>query len=429
MFHHARSENHHVKYHASRTCMVLLALSLFLVSPLREARSSVDLIPLEGKPIEARLMACTSQGAWDFDIAGQITSLPATDFIRWGNPANKLAGPVLFLTDGSRLVADEAFTQLQIKEDEVHFDSKSIGENTRLPLQWIEAIVLTSETNGQRRDLWLEHLRQQPRERDVVLMENEDLLEGTVVALGERELLLLRNSGETLRIARQNVKAIAFQPALLERPEPLQQFLILQLSDGSSLRAASWKGNAKNIQVRTAGGANALTFNIASKGSATRKQIVGLLPIGFESVFLSDLEEAAYQHHPFLSLHWPYRRDRSVLGERLQTQSKLYEKGIGMHTDAELTFRLEQPFKRLDGAVGIDDSAEDQGSVIFEVDVQRGDANWNTAFRSRMLRGGEPAEPFSVDLEGVKGIRLKAGHAVDGDTLDRANWLDVRLLR
>ena len=118
-----------------------------------------------------------------------------------------------------------------------------------------------------------------------------------------------------------------------------------------------------------------------------------------------------------------------MLGERLQTQSKLYEKGIGMHTDAELTFRLERPFKRLDGAVGIDDSAEEQGSVIFEVDVQRGDANWNTAFRSRMLRGGEPAEPFSVDLEGVKGIRLKAGHAADGDTLDRANWLDVRLLR
>ena len=211
------------------------------------------------------------------------------------------------------------------------------------------------------------------------------------------------------------MKAIAFQPALLERPEPLQQFLILQLSDGSRLRAASWKGGPKNIQVRTAGGANALTFNIASKGSATQKQIVGLLPIGFESVFLSDLKEAAYQHHPFLSLHWPYRRDRSVLGERLQTQSKLYEKGIGMHTDAELTFRLEQPFKRLDGAVGIDDSAEEQGSVIFEVDVQRGDTNWNTAFKSRMLRGGEPAEPFSVDLEGVKGIRLKAGHAADGE--------------
>ncbi len=371
MFYHVRSDEHNVRHHAYYTRLVLLALSLFLASPLREAQSSVDLVPLEGKPIEARLMACTSQGAWDFDIAGQITSLRATDFIRWGNPANKLAGPVLFLTDGSRLVADEAFTQLQIKEDEVHFDSKSIGENTRLPLQWVEAIMLTPEANGQRRDLWLEHLRQQPRERDVVLMENEDLVEGTVVALGERELQLRGNSGEVLRIARQNVKAIAFQPTLLERPEPLHQLLILQLSDGSSLRAASWKGDSKNVQVRTAGGTGALTFNIASKGSANQKQIVGLLPVGFDRVFLSDFKEAAYQHHPFLSLHWPYRRDRNVLGERLQTQSKLYEKGIGMHTDAELTFRLEQPFKRLDGAVGIDDSAEEQGSVVFEVDVQR----------------------------------------------------------
>ena len=130
MFHHVRSDEHNVRHHACCTRLVLLALSLFLASPLREAQSSVNLVPLKGKPIEASLIACTSQGAWDFDIAGQITSLRATDFIRWGNPANKLAGPVLFLTDGSRLVADEAFTQLQIKEDEVHFDSKSIGENT-----------------------------------------------------------------------------------------------------------------------------------------------------------------------------------------------------------------------------------------------------------------------------------------------------------
>ena len=408
---------------------ILFSLSLLSATPLLQAQSVSRLTRLEGKPSHARLLGCTPQGAWEFEIDGKPTTLQAADFVRWGNPSDKLGGPILFLTDGSCLVADEAFTQLQIKDDEVTFDSKSIGENVRLPLQWIEGIMLKPEANTQRRNLWLEQIRKQPRDRDVALMENKDRIEGIVIELGEQELQLQGTAGNTLRISRKNVKAIAFQPALLKQPEPADRFLLLQLADGSSIRAAAWSGVSGKVQVRTAGDLSGLTFNIPLKKSANQSQLVGLLPIGFDAVFLSDRKETLYQHQPFLSLEWPYHRDRNVLGERLQTGGEIYEKGIGMHPDAELTYQLEQAFTRLDGAVGIDDSAEEQGSVIFEVQVERGDANWQTAFTSRLLRGGDPAEPFSIELKGVEAIRLKVSHAAEGDTLDRANWLDVRLLR
>lgn len=426
MVHHVSNVEKRAGTQTNRILTILFSLSLLSATPLLQAQSVSRLTPLEGKPSHARLLACTPQGAWKFAIDGKPTTLQAAEFVRWGNPSDKLGGPVLFLTDGSCLVADEAFTQLKIKDDKVSFDSKSIGENVRLPLQWVEGIMLKPEANTQRRDLWLEKIRRQPRDRDVALMENKDLLEGTVIELGEQELLLQRTAGDTLRIPRKNVKAIAFQPALLKQPEPADRFLLLQLADGSSIRAAAWSGDSEKVQVRTVGG---LTFNIPLKKSTNRSQLVGLLPIGFDAVFLSDLKETAYQHQPFLSLKWPYHRDRNVLGERLQTGGEIYEKGIGMHPDAELTYHLEQTFKRLDGAVGIDDSAEEQGSVIFEVQVERGDADWQTAFTSRLLRGGNPAEPFSIELQGVKAIRLKVSHAAEGDTLDRANWLDVRLLR
>ena len=117
------------------------------------------------------------------------------------------------------------------------------------------------------------------------------------------------------------------------------------------------------------------------------------------------------------------------MGERLQTQNKLYEKGIGMHADAELTFKLRQSFEQFEGSVGIDDSATGQGSVRFEVEVQRGEGPWQTAFTSRVLRGGDRPESFAIDLRGVDAIRLKTDHATGGAVFDRANWLDTRLSR
>ena len=100
-----------------------------------------------------------------------------------------------------------------------------------------------------------------------------------------------------------------------------------------------------------------------------------------------------------------------------------------MHADAELTFKLRQSFEQFEGSVGIDDSAAGQGSVRFEVDVQRGGAPWQTVFTSRVLRGSDRPESFSINLQGVDAIRLKTDHAIGGAVLDRANWLDARLRR
>ncbi len=402
---------------------------LFLIRVL-EADQPSTLIPVEGKPKKIRLIGCTSQGKWRFEQNGKITSLEANDFIRWGHPASRLNGPLMYLTDGSCLVADQSFTRLQITEDEVRFDSSTVGDNRRLPLTHVEAIILKPHAKNRLRDLWMQPLRDATRKSDVVLLNNGDLLEGTVIALDDEVLQLLSGTEETLQIPRDNLKAILFQPELLERPVPIEQLLLIQLADGSSLRAASWRGQLANIEVRTAGEAESLAFKIPwPKDSVVQKPIVGLLPIGYSAVFLSDIEEAKYKHQPYLSLEWPFRRDRNVMGARLQTQNKLYEKGIGMHADAELIFKLQQSFKRFDGAVGIDDSAEGQGSVRFEVSVQPAGGDWRTAFTSGVLRGGDTPESFSIDLRGIDAIRLKTDHATGGAVADRANWLDARLQR
>ena len=408
-----------------RPILAFVFLILF-GTPVSGTPSESLLLPVDGKPVAARLVACTAEGEWNFEIDGKSALFKSADFIRWGRPATTLAGPSLFLTDGSCLIADEAFAQLQIKNDQILFDSLSLGENIGLPLALVEGVVLKPDGNVQQKNRWLDKIRPEQRDHDVITMENGDRLTGTLVELGESELILQTSSGDPLRVPRKNVRAIAFHPALLEKPPAANRFVVIQLADGSSVRAVSWKGDAEKLDAVTAGN---LKFAIDLNTKNDTQNLIGLLPVGFTWLFLSDLEATAYRHTPYLSLKWPYQRDRNVLGDILQTAGTLYEKGIGMHADAELTYQLKQPFQRLDGSVGIDDSSMQQGSVIFQVELDRGNSTWQTAFTSRLLRGGEQAEAFSLDLQNVQGIRLKVLHADGGDAMDRANWMLVRLIR
>jgi endo-alpha-N-acetylgalactosaminidase len=149
---------------------------------------------------------------------------------------------------------------------------------------------------------------------------------------------------------------------------------------------------------------------------------------GGEFVYLSDLEPADYRHVPYLSLEWPYHRDANVLGQPLAVHGKRYLKGIGMHSAARITYRLEGKYRRFDAAVAVDDSADDRGSVNFGAYVLR-DGQWKEASTSGIVRGGEEPRPISVDVSGADGITLTVDFADRGDELDRANWLDARLVQ
>ncbi|HEY3392664.1 MAG TPA: NPCBM/NEW2 domain-containing protein, partial [Lacipirellulaceae bacterium] len=144
--------------------------------------------------------------------------------------------------------------------------------------------------------------------------------------------------------------------------------------------------------------------------------------------YLSDLKPEGYRHVPYLSIEWPYARDRNVLGEPLSVGGKQYLKGVGMHSAARLTYRLNGNYRRFDAAVALDDSAGTRGSVTFSVYVQREGA-WEVAFTSGIVRGGEAPRPVSVDVAGAQALTLTVDFADRGDELDRANWLDARLVK
>ena len=123
-------------------------------------------------------------------------------------------------------------------------------------------------------------------------------------------------------------------------------------------------------------------------------------------------------------MSWPYQLDRSVVGGRLRVGGRLYPKGIGMHSASRLTFDLEPDQTRFDAEIAIDDTSQRRGSVVFRVFVDN-----EQKFVSPTIRGGEEPVPISVDVRGGKRLSLLVDFADHGDELDRADWLDARLVK
>lgn len=130
-----------------------------------------------------------------------------------------------------------------------------------------------------------------------------------------------------------------------------------------------------------------------------------------------------------LGMNWPHRMDRSVLGSALSAGGAVYRRGIGMHAPSALSFALEGGAARLRGSVAIDDSAlvngvAARGSVVFRV-LADGEQLWE----SPLVRGGDPplALPVLV-LAGKRELVLAVDPAGDFAG-DRADWLDLVLIR
>lgn len=160
--------------------------------------------------------------------------------------------------------------------------------------------------------------------------------------------------------------------------------------------------------------------------------IAGILVDDGTMAYLSSRAPAdAGQSSPFgddLGIQWPPRFDRSVANTPLAVGGRIYARGIGVHAPSRLTWKLDGRFRALRGSVGIDDQVlrlPARGSVIFRVHVD-GKAVWE----SPVIRGGDAAVAMPpIDLSTAKELVLEADVGPDAFVADRADWLDMLLVR
>ncbi len=209
--------------------------------------------------------------------------------------------------------------------------------------------------------------------------------------------------------------ALVFNPALRQQPAAQASAAWIGLSDGARLLAARLQLEGESLELTTLSGA---------KWKAAAKDLVFLMPQTGRAVYLSDIRPDEYRFLPYLETKWPYKTDRNVTGGQLRCGGRLYLKGLGVHSAARLSYRLDRPWSRFQAEVGIDDSTGGRGSVGFRVFV-----DGKQKYASPPIRGGMPPQAISIDLSGAKQLDLVVDYGEAGDVMDHADWLGARLVK
>ncbi len=385
-----------------------------------ENKESPLAVPAAGEPFAARLVGAEGAGEqWRFDFlaGGARRTVEAGELVRWGEFAELDQGPVVVLADGSLLVAD----LLEADGETLSVDSLLVG-TLRLPLEAVAGLVLRLPASRAQSDRLLDEVLRAQGNTDRLVLDNGDRLEGLFVgletgadALSSEQIRFRGRTGE-LDIEIQRVAWLAFNPLLRQKPlsEGLRAWV--GLTDGSRVLARRLQLDEDRLELTPA------VLDQAWQGKAG--VLKALQPLGGRVVYLSDLEPSGYRHVPYLDISWPSKRDRNVLGGLLRAGDRLYLKGLGVHSASRLSYELDGEFDRFEAELALDDAAQGRGSVQFRVYV-----DGKEQFQSPPVRGFSAPVPLSLDIRGARRLDLIVGFGERADELDRADWLDARLVR
>lgn len=411
---------------------ILIALLLILLSHATSwAADGGDMQTAtlaDGSRLDAYLSSVNSDGSFRFTTAdGKARTVPPEQLVRWGAAVDTKKGPQILLVDGSLLVAYPLGEPVSLVDDSLRaeLDLFDLGtprqREVKLPVDAVRGVLFQVPGNLGERDRMLDRLADLTRRSDLVWLANGDTIEGTLVSLNEKSVKLKMNGTETA-IDMGRVAAVSLNPALARRPGTQSKKTILSTADGSRLMVEKLTSAKDVVRVELDG---------VKSIPVSPEKIVGIQSLGGHVTYLSDLKSHSYLHLPLLEMKWPYHNDRSVAGGRLRSLQGVHHKGLGMHSTARLTYRLDKPYRRLEAELAIDREAAG-GSVVFRVMVDEGGSGkkrWKVAYTSPVVRSGDSLVPMFVDISKAKRISLVVDFAERGDVQDHANWIDARLVR
>ena len=116
--------------------------------------------------------------------------------------------------------------------------------------------------------------------------------------------------------------------------------------------------------------------------------------------------------------------NQAVTTNPLSIGGRAYPHGIGTHAPSQWVLALDGKAVEFRAEVGVDDQVQrgQPGSIEFIVV-----AGEDEAWRSGMMKPGEPARSVRLPLAGVKQLILEVSDAGDGKNFDHADWAAAEL--
>lgn len=400
-------------------------------------------VPVDGEPFSAQLHQISSD--WKLHLRHPTGDrvMSSTNLVCWGTPRVPRKRSHVFLADGGLLVAEV----VRLTGDHLVISS-DLWQETLLPLEMVQAILLQSPSDPRQRDRWLDRIRRSTGNHDTLYLKNQDTVEGVLVGLNEisperREPAFQMRPGggaNPLMIPLKNVVAVRFNETLIRKPGMDKVRAEVGFRDGSWLHLQRVTVAGQGLECELPGAIRIKTHAFQQQPESQPnpagpwQQITVIRPRTDRVVYLGDLQPVDYKHIPFLDIQWPFHVDRNVLGGQLRVAGRWYRRGIGMHSTARLAYNVPASCERFQVEVGIDDQAKRQGSVVFSLYLQKaGDdpstGQWQRVAASPVMRGGQTVQKLNIRLQGAKRIALVVECADQGDQRDLANWLNPCFLR
>jgi len=206
----------------------------------------------------------------------------------------------------------------------------------------------------------------------------------------------------------------------------LKDLNVLDASDdlNDALRA-SWK-NLKKRYGKT------FLQKLHLTGRQAAMIVVGILLLAYiiPSLYIGFWNPAMWfkpRHGQFVLMHaeqeWGVLGiNKSVEGRPLGIGKVRYATGLGTHAASRIRLAFPSRYSTFTGACGVDDEMRSGGSITCRI-VSDG----KVLFESPVLRGGMPAQKFSVDVSGRGSVELLIGNGGDDRHADHADWVDLEL--
>jgi hypothetical protein len=414
---------------AGATCRAgLLALSLAALAAAAPARDEPAPAPrfeartADGKAVRGPLRRLGP--GWSVRLAAEggsvegagLLTLRRTDLPRPAFPT----GPHFILANGDRVPAKG----VRLAGERLHFRHPDLadGQETSLPLGALSVWWLTPPDRAADPEKLRRRLASGPRKRDVVLLRNGDTVEGVLGALGADEAVV-EVDRKKVPVKLGQVAAVALSTELADALRPKGPYARLVLAGAGAARGTRLSLTA----AECADGATLSGTTVFGAKVRVPLDRVGALDI-FQgaAVYLSDLKPARYDYFPYVDDPWPWAADGNAAGHDLRLGGAVYDKGLGLHSHARLTYALGGRFRRFEALVGLDDRDGARGSVRALVLADGKPLDLGAA---RAITAKAGPQPVSVLVTGVKELAVEVEFGDNGNVQDVVNWVDARLVR
>lgn len=234
-------------------------------------------------------------------------------------------------------------------------------------------------------------------------------LRGTLLEISPSTTEFMFND-RARRLATDKVYAVVF--AAQPRQQP-QVDAVAHMAGGDVIAGTLLEASAASVSIR-AGGADWLLPIAMMRLLELRSDRV---------VYLNELEPVSQKSTELVITNTGVRRACNVAGGPISLGGQTYERGIGMRSRSEVTYRLDAAYELFVATIGIDDAVRPNGSVEFVVRV-----DGKATDAAVVLTGLDEPRDIRIDVRGAAELTLIADFADNADVGDWADWADARLI-